>query len=131
MQKPNKKMLKKGDSFVIVTNYARYSSLKGKEKIEEYEVIRANGSSAYAVPLKHINDSNRTPIRIEQGTLKVIKNIMTLSTQKVFRSREAYELHVETNNLLATSQERVRRLIPSLTQEELDEIILKYVPGRT
>lgn len=120
--KKENRRLSKGDRIVIGFS----DHLRHREWAREYEVIRTNGTSAYAIKVNDMRNPQRSEIRIRQGSFEIVENVMSFVSRRVFDDMGAYDEHVRRKELLAESREKVNKIIPSLTQSELDDIIIRF-----
>lgn len=122
MKRKKKRPLQCGERIVIVTT----NRLHNTERIDDYEVVRANGSSAYVVRVDNLEEKDPYEIRIEQKTHRVIRFVMSFDTEAVYDSREQYEIIKARRDKLLEARQSVVNLVPSLNLKQLNEILAAY-----
>lgn len=122
MKTKKKRLLQTGDRLVIVTK----NHLHNTERVDDYEVVRANGSSAYVVRVENLDKKDPYEIRIEQKTHSVIRFVASFDSQVVYDSREQYETLKARHEKLLETRSSVISLVSSLKQSQLDEILSTY-----
>lgn len=122
MKTKKKRLLQVGERLVIVTK----NHLHQTEHVDDYEVVRANGSSAYVVRVENLDKKDPYEIRIEQKTHSVIRFVASFDSQVVYDSREQYETLKARHEKLLETRSSVISLVSSLKQSQLDEILSTY-----
>ena len=122
MKRKKKRLLQTGDRLVIVTK----NRLHNTERVDDYEVVRANGSSAYVVRVRNLGKKDPYEIRIEQKTRRVIRFVASFDTEVVYESREQYEMIKARRDRLISSRERAISIVKLLKQDDLDAFLEKY-----
>ena len=122
MKTKKKRLLQTGDRLVIVTK----NHLHQTERVDDYEVVRANGSSAYVVLVENLDKKDPYEIRIEQKTHRVIRFVASFDSEVVYDSRELYEMIKARRDRLISSRERAISIVKLLKQEDLDAFLEKY-----
>lgn len=122
MKRKKKRLLQTGDRLVIVTK----NRLHNTERVDDYEVVRANGSSAYVVRVRNLGKKDPYEIRIEQKTHRVIRFVASFDSEVVYESREQYEMIKARRDRLISSRERAISIVKLLKQDDLDAFLEKY-----
>lgn len=122
MKRKKKRLLQTGDRLVIVTK----NRLHNTERVDDYEVVRANGSSAYVVRVRNLGKKDPYEIRIEQKTHRVIRFVASFDSEVVYESREQYETFKARRDRLNSSRERAISIVKLLKQDDLDAFLEKY-----
>ena len=122
MKTKKKRLLQVGERIVIATKNHFHKT----ERADDYEVVRANGSSAYVVRVENLDKKDPYEIRIEQKTHRVIRFVASFDSQVVYDSREQYETLKARREKLHETRSSVIALVSSLKQSQLDEILSTY-----
>ena len=122
MKTKKKRLLQVGERIVIATK----NHLHNTERVDDYEVVRANGSSAYVVRVKNLDKKDPYEIRIEQKTHRVIRFVASFDSEVVYDSREQYETLKARRDRLISSRERAISIVKLLKQDDLDAFLEKY-----
>lgn len=100
---------------------------KREPSLREYEVIRANGTSAYAILVEDKSNFQRHEWRIMQRSLKIDDGgVMSFIRQKVWLTSEAYHDNEARLALLQQTRAEATELVSKMSQKELEEMILRY-----
>lgn len=122
MKRKKKRPLQCGERIVVVTK----NHLRNTERIDDYEVVRANGNSAYIVLVENLDKKDPYEIRIEQKTRRVIRFVASFDTEVVYDSREQYEAIKARRDKLLEARESVVNLVSTLNIDQLNEILITY-----
>lgn len=122
MKRKKKRLLQVGERIVIATN----NHLHKTERVDDYEVVRANGSSAYVIRVENLDKKDPYEIRIEQKTHRVIRFVASFDSEVVYDSREQYEMLKARREKLLETRSSVISLVSSLEQPQLEEILSTY-----
>lgn len=122
MKRKKKRPLQCGERIVVVTR----NHLHNTERIDDYEVVRANGNSAYVVRVENLDKKDPYEIRIEQKTHRVIRFVASFDTEVVYDSREQYEAIKARRDKLIEARESVVNLVSTLNIDQLNEILVTY-----
>lgn len=123
-RKKKKPLLQVGDRFVIVTKNTLHKHWA--ERVEDYEVVRANTSSAYAVRVSDLDKKEPYEKRIDQRTRRPVTYVASFDIQVMYESREEYEMLKARREKLLATRSSVVTLVSSLEQPQLEEILSTY-----
>lgn len=103
--------------------------IERERKVNEYEVVEANSSSAYAVRVKDLEKSceegkdypySRT--RIVQKTHTVV-NVIFGYEERLWLTEEDFESNVQYNREVKELRTRVTQLVSKMNAEELRKVL--------
>lgn len=95
--------------------------------LREYEVIRANNTSAYAILVEDKNNYQRHEWRIMQRSLQVNDGgVMSFMRHNVWLTSEAFHDNNARIALLQKTRAEATELVSKMGQKELEEMILRF-----
>lgn len=127
-----KNPLEAGQHIWIETRTMFFRNKNGDREIDEFEVVEANKSSAYAVPVvdlakykKDIKEHSYLRRRIEQRTHNV-KGSGFGDSYVLWLTKESFEANVKYNNELVVARKKAHELVDRMTLGGLENLINKF-----
>ncbi|MED4718274.1 hypothetical protein [Bacillus badius] len=114
-------LLQVGERVWIETTGFFYS---GKRYIDEYEIVEANKSSAYAVRVEDLEKENPSRKRIEQGTRKVIARYSMGESYYFWETKEKFEQSVKRQAETISMRQKAIEKVKTMNFEQLKEFLV-------
>ena len=92
-------------------------------KVEEYEVVEANTSSAYVVRVSDLESEKQYRQRIDQRTHKVINKVSIGYAYMIWPSKEAFENNVQRQAEEARLREEAMKKVKRMNLEQLRDFV--------
>lgn len=105
--------LKVGEKVVVVSNHKFIQSI---DIVRDYQVVRANNSSAYLVEVADLNEAKPYTIKVSQ---KDFRGAGVIDSYKVYRTKEDYEKAIADREELAKLQSKIRENVKMMNLTEL------------
>lgn len=105
---------------------SRQSLRTGTSSVDEYEIVRSNGTSAYAIKVSDKADFGRHEVRILQRSLRVTRRVYTLANERVWLTPEGFREEQDRLLLLNDTLSKASEVLQEMTQTELEEMISRY-----
>ena len=105
--------LKVGENVVVVSNHKFIQSI---DIVRDYQVVRANNSSAYLVEVADLNEAKPYTIKVSQ---KDFRGAGVIDSYKVYRTKENYEKAIADREELANLQSKIRENVKMMNLTEL------------